>query len=80
MARQSKTNLINLEVDGSLMTITSDSEIGKAREEVDVRLTGKNINISFNARYLLDVLKEVADDEIVMDFNTNISPCVIHPT
>ncbi len=79
LARQSKTNLVNLSIDGSTMTITSDSEVGKAREEVDIRLTGKNLNIAFNARYLLDVLKEAADDEIVMDFNTNISPCVIRP-
>ena len=79
MARQSKTNLVNFDIDGSNLTITSDSEVGKAREEVDIRLTGKNLSISFNARYLLDVLKEVADEEIVMDFNTNISPCVIHP-
>lgn len=79
MARQSKTNLVNIAIDGSLMTITSDSEVGKAREELDIRLTGKNINIAFNAQYLLDVLKEAADDEIVMDFNTGISPCVIHP-
>jgi DNA polymerase-3 subunit beta len=61
------------------MTITSDSEVGKAREEVGIMLTGKNLDISFNSRYLLDVLKEVRDDEIVLDMNTNISPCMIHP-
>ncbi len=79
MARQSKTNLVNLSIDGGIMTITSDSEVGKAREEVDIMLTGKNLDISFNSRYLLDVLKEVRDDEIVLDMNTNISPCMIHP-
>lgn len=79
LARQSKTNLVNLKFEGALMTITSDSEVGKAREEVDVSLTGKNLDISFNSRYLLDVLKEVKDDEIVLDMNTNISPCMIHP-
>jgi DNA polymerase-3 subunit beta len=79
LARQSKTNLVNLSMEGSLMTITSDSEIGKAREEVDITLTGKSLDISFNSRYLLDVLKEVNDDEIVLDMNTNISPCMIHP-
>lgn len=79
MARQSKTNLVNLKIDGSIMTITSDSEVGKAKEEVEVILTGKNLDISFNSRYLLDVLKEVRDDEIVLDMNTNISPCMIRP-
>jgi len=79
LARQSKTNLVNLKVDKDIMTITSDSEVGKVREEVSIKITGKNLDIAFNARYLLDVLKEVDDDEIVMDFNTSISPCVIHP-
>ncbi len=79
LARQSKTNLVNLAIEGGLMTITSDSEVGKAREEIDIQLTGKNINIAFNVKYLLDVIKVIFDDEIVMDFNTNISPCVIHP-
>ena len=79
LARQAKTNLVNLSMDGSVMTITSDSEVGKAREQIDISLTGKNLDISFNSRYLLDVLKEVDDDEIVFDFNTSISPCLIHP-
>jgi DNA polymerase-3 subunit beta len=79
LARQSKTNLVNLRIEKDMMTITSDSEVGKVREEIGIRVTGKNIDIAFNARYLLDVLKEVDDEEIVMDFNTSISPCVIHP-
>lgn len=79
LARQSKTNLVNLKIEKDLLTITSDSEVGKVREVIGIQLTGKNLDIAFNARYLLDVLKEVDDDEIVMDFNTNISPCVIHP-
>jgi len=79
IARQSKANLINLKLEEETMTITSDSEIGKAKEEVSIDLKGKSLDISFNFRYLLDVLKEVADDSIVMDFNTSISPCMIHP-
>lgn len=79
LSRQSKANLINLSISGNMMTVTSDSEVGKVREEIDVNLTGKALDISFNARYLLDVLKEIFDEEIVLDFNTSISPCVIHP-
>ena len=79
LARQSKTNLVNFKIEKDLLTITSDSEIGKAREQVGIQLMGKSLDISFNVRYLLDVLKEVDDEEIVLDFNTNISPCVIHP-
>lgn len=79
LARQSKTNLVNIKIEEGLMTITSDSEVGKAKEEIGITLTGKNLDISFNSRYLLDVLKVVEDEEIVLDMNTNISPCMIRP-
>ena len=79
LARQSKTNLVNLLVDGDVMTITSDSEVGRTREEVGIQLNGKNLSIAFNSRYLLDVLKEVNDETLIFDFNTSISPCVIKP-
>ena len=79
LARQSKTNLVNLLIDGDVMTITSDSEMGRTREEVGIQLSGKNLTISFNSRYLLDVLKEVNDDTLIFDFNTSVSPCVVRP-
>ena len=79
LARQAKTNLVHIKIDGNILTITSDSEVGKAHEEIDINLTGKNLNISFNSKYLLDVLREVDDEELVFDLNTSISPCVIHP-
>jgi|AGTN01.3.fsa_nt_gi DNA polymerase III, beta subunit len=79
LARQSKTNLVNFKIEEGLMTITSDSEVGRAREEVGIQLNGKNLGISFNSRYLLDVLKEVMDESLIFDLNTSISPCVIRP-
>ena len=79
MARQTKTNVVNMNIDGNTLTITSNSEVGAAREELDIDLTGKNLDIAFNSRFLLDVLKEVEDDEVVFDLNSPISPCVIRP-
>lgn len=79
LARQTKTNVVNMNIEGEVLTITSNSEVGKAREELPISITGKNLDISFNSRYLLDVLKAVEDDEIVFDLNTAISPCVIRP-
>lgn len=79
LVRQTKTNVVNINIDGETMTITSNSEVGRTREELNINLTGKNLDISFNSRYLLDVLKEIDDDKIVIDLNTPISPCVIRP-
>jgi len=79
LARQNKTSIVHMSIDGSVATITSNSEVGQAREEIDISLTGKNLDIAFNSRYLLDVLKEIDDEQIVFDMNTNISPCMIRP-
>ena len=79
LARQSKANVVQMHIEGEVMTITSVSDVGQAKEEIDMALTGKNLDIAFNVQYLLDVLREIEDDEIVLDLNTGISPCIIHP-
>lgn len=59
--------------------ISCTSQVGDAKEEVLVETEGKELEIGFNPKYLLDALKVIEDEEIYMDFGTNISPCVIRP-
>ena len=79
MAQELENNLIKLNVQDDRLTITSNSEIGKIYEEIPIVLEGKNIEIAFNARYMLDVLKVTKDQEICLDFTSNVSPCIIRP-
>ena len=37
------------------------------------------MDIGFNAKYVLDVLKSIDDEEIYMLFNTSITPCLVEP-
>ena len=46
---------------------------------MDVQINGEDIDIAFNPRFCINVLKNVPDDKIYMDFTTSISPCVIRP-
>ena len=59
--------------------ISCTSQVGDAKEEVLVETEGKELEIGFNPKYLLDALKVIEDDDVYMDFGTNISPCVIRP-
>lgn len=59
--------------------ISCTSQVGDAKEEVLVETEGKELEIGFNPKYLLDALKVIEDEEVYMDFGTNISPCVIRP-
>lgn len=77
MAKDSNSNLIKLDVQEENMIITSNSQLGKVREELSINLQGEPIQIAFNSRYLLDVLKNVDDDEIKMEMTSSVSPCVI---
>ncbi len=77
LAREGSNNVIRFEFADSVLSITSNSEMGKIDERVPVSIDGKEIKISFNAKYILDVLKNVEDSEINMMLNTEVSPCVV---
>ena len=63
----------------NLVTISSTSEEGNVREEILVEKEGEDLVIGFNAQYMMDVLKKIDDEKILMYFNTQITPCVIEP-
>jgi len=79
MAREGKNNLIRMHIDENALAITSNAELGDVREELEVALEGKGLDIAFNARYLSDVIRNISEDDLCMRFNSNVSPCVICP-
>lgn len=54
--------------------VSSDSDI---TEDVDADIHGKSLEISFNALYFMDALKQFDEGDIVISFNTWVSPCII---
>ncbi len=77
MAKDGNTNLIKLDFKQDNLIITSNSQLGKVREEIEIKLQGEEIEIAFNSRYLLDVLKNIEDDDVLMKMTSGITPCVI---
>jgi DNA polymerase-3 subunit beta len=79
MAREGNSNLVKLSFSMDTLTITANNELGKINEEVGIDLSGSELDIAFNAKYFIDVLKTLDDEEIYLDMNSNISPCVVRP-
>lgn len=79
LAREGKNNLIKLSVLEDVLKITSNAEIGKVYEEVEIIAEGNDLDIAFNSKYLVDVLKVIESEYITMEFTTSISPCIIRP-
>ena len=76
---EGKNNLVKFNISDSILTVSSNSEEGGSIEEVLIQKDGDNLEIGFNARYMLDVLKVISDEEIIMKMNTPITPCLITP-
>lgn len=79
LAKEGKNNLIKMSIRNNLMTITSRSEEGNVKEEITMEKKGDDLEIGFNSKFVIDVLKVIDDDEISMNFKTGTSPCVVKP-
>lgn len=77
MAKEGNTNLIKLNIEDENVVITSNSQLGKVREELNIILQGEPLQIAFNSKYLIDVLKIMEEDEITMEFTSSVSPCIL---
>lgn len=74
-----RANLIKINIENSSMVIQSNSEIGNVRELIDIKKEGDDLNIAFNAKYLLEGVKACDTDSIKMNFKSSLNPCLIYP-
>ncbi|NLB51208.1 MAG: DNA polymerase III subunit beta [Clostridiaceae bacterium] len=65
--------------DHDTMTIESKTDIGTAREEIPVALSGDKVEIDFNPRFFIEALREIEDEQIVMTFSGSLGPCSLKP-
>lgn len=77
MANEGKTNLIKVDIKAGIMAITSNSQLGNVYEEVPIELEGDDIEIAFNSKYFLDVLKIIDCEEVYLELSSSVSPCII---
>jgi DNA polymerase III subunit beta len=63
--------------DGSLRISCSNTEQEEAQEEIDIDYKGEALDIGFNVSYLLDVLGNLADDEVECAFGDANSSALI---
>ena len=59
------------------VTISCTNQTGDAKEEIYVTTEGKDLEVGFNPKYFLDVLRNIDDEEVYINFGTSISPCII---
>ena len=68
---------VKVSVDIGKLTILCTNQTGDAKEELFISTEGQNLEVGFNPKYFLDSLKAIDEEEIYIEFGTNVSPCLI---
>jgi DNA polymerase III subunit beta len=75
-----KSNSIKFQARPGKLSISSKTpDMGEAKEEIDVSYKGEEIGIAYNAKYVLDVLKNVGTDTVSLELTQPLSPGVLRP-
>ena len=68
------------EPDKGMVQISADAQdVGSGSESLPANLSGEALQIAFNVRYLLDGLKAMAVDRVVLHCNAPTTPAVLKP-
>ncbi len=70
---------VKIKIEIGKVVISCTNQTGDAKEELLLETEGKDLEAGFNPKYFLDALKVIDDEEIFVDFGTNVSPAVIRP-
>jgi len=71
-------NVIRLRSEsGGLVLSATTNEVGDSRAELAAEVEGNEIQIAFNARYILDALSVIGGDEVELRFDGPLSPGMI---
>jgi DNA polymerase III subunit beta len=73
------TRQVRFSLRGNRVGISSATELGAGEHGVDAKYAGDDMDIGYNATYLLDILKSISTDEVVFHLNTALAAGVIEP-
>lgn len=77
-----KNNIVKVSIDSGAQEITLSVEaadVGSAVEPMPAQISGDDIDIAFNVKYLMEGLKALPATEIVMQLNSNLTPVIFTP-
>ncbi|MBR8839885.1 MAG: DNA polymerase III subunit beta [Stigonema ocellatum SAG 48.90 = DSM 106950] len=77
-----KNNIVKVSLDNVAQEVTLSCEaqdVGSATESMSAQISGENIDIAFNIKYLMEGLKALPASEIFMQLNQALTPVIFTP-
>ncbi|MHB8718967.1 MAG: DNA polymerase III subunit beta [Candidatus Dormibacteria bacterium] len=74
-------NPVRLRVGDNMLTLVAQTaEVGDDEAPLSASVNGEDVQIAFNARYMLDALNVLDSEEVQLSFNGALQPGVIRPS
>jgi DNA polymerase III subunit beta len=77
-----QSNLVKFSIDSAKMSIdlsVESQDRGSGRESLDAQISGEDLDIAFNIKYLMDGLKTLPTQEITIALNGPLEPVILTP-
>ena len=73
-----RASTVKMNVSNHRLVITASSDAsGNAHEELDIEQAGDDLDIAFNAKYLIEVLTHIGTPQVAMEFTSALAPAVV---
>lgn len=80
IAASDRTGGVKLTLSSGALRVESESpEAGEGFDELSVDYEGEGLTIGLNAKYFLDVLGSITDDDVILGLSGELDPAVVRP-
>jgi DNA polymerase-3 subunit beta len=73
------TRQVRFSVRGGGLGVSSATELGAGEHQIEAQYQGDEMEIGYNAAYLLDILRSIPTEQVALRLNTALSAGVIEP-
>jgi DNA polymerase-3 subunit beta len=77
-----KNNIVKLSLNSSAQQLSlsvDTQDVGSGKETIPAQITGEELDIAFNVKYLMEGLKVITTAEVQMQLNTATTPAIVNP-
>ena len=75
-----KTSIVKMLFADNELTLSGDSsESGKSEDKIDIQYTDEELLIAFNYKFVLDALRIIESDEVIIGLNASLPATVLRP-
>ncbi len=76
-----KTSIVKMHFADNTLTLSADTpDSGKSEDQIDIQYTDEELLIAFNYKFVLDALRIIESDEVIIGLNAPLSATVLKPS